>query len=209
MAIEPTTFNTATHALTNWATGIDKFFTSLLELWAWEREREKRVLKTNFVGTSLGSALSAHLSRLTSLGAPLLRLLPLLCLSPLLVHLSCQGIMCMCVCEYVCAVLIVDHKTSYSTKSAICTWEGCPFVWVCSINCLGHAFCSMLSVTCCNLKGQHSLAALVSYPFWLQQAPLSILQKAGSRQLSDHTDKWTPLPRAYNRLSAIISHWPI
>ena len=101
--------------------------------------------------------------------------------------------------------LIVNRKTSYSTKSAICTREGCPFVWVCSINCLGHAFCSMLSVTCCNLKGQHSLAALVSYPFWLQQAPSSMLQKAGPHQLSDHTDKWTPFPRAYNRLSAIIS----
>ena len=31
-----------------------------------------------------------------------------------------------------------------------------------------------LSVTCCNLKGQHSLATLVSCPFWLQPAPLSL-----------------------------------
>ena len=44
----------------------------------------------------------------------------------------------------------------------------------------------------CNLKGQRSLATLVSYPFQLQPAPSSIpiLQKAGPQQLGDHTDKW-------------------
>ncbi len=51
---------------------------------------------------------------------------------------------CMYVCVWervcVCESKIVDRKTSYSTQSAICTREGCPFGWVCSINCLGPAF---------------------------------------------------------------------
>jgi hypothetical protein len=76
--------------------------------------------------------------------------------------------------------------------------------WACFFGCKGR-----LSGARCNLKGPHSLALLVSYPFLLQQAPLSIpmQQKAGPQQLREHTAKWRPLPKAYNRLSAIISHY--
>jgi len=51
-------------------------------------------------------------------------------------------------------------------KSTICIREGYLFVWVCTPICLGFVFCRKmrLSVTCCKLKGHHSIATPVSRP---------------------------------------------
>ena len=62
MGIEPTTFSTAIHALTNWATGTDRIWSNLLELWAWEWEREGEENAQNKFCCSLGAPLLAHLS---------------------------------------------------------------------------------------------------------------------------------------------------